>query len=92
MTTNSTLKLTDIEQYYTILKNQTTNQLGLYLFCCTISIIWAGYIMFFNSRITGIIATFLINHLYLKRYYKNVWMKIGKSPKKKKKIFSLKIN
>lgn len=69
---------TDFDQYYKILKTQTTNQLGLYLFCCSISIIWAVYIMFFNSRICGILVTFLINHLYLKRFYKNFWIKIGK--------------
>lgn len=67
-----------VNQYVDNLQNQTNNQLGLYLFCCGISVIWAIYVLFFNSRIIGIIITFFIN-LYLKKYSKKVWIRISKS-------------
>jgi hypothetical protein len=57
------------------LKDQTNNQLGLYLFCCSIGVIWTVYVLFFNSRVIGSITTFLLN-LYLKRYSKLVWIRI----------------
>lgn len=65
-----------IDEYYSNLKDQTNNQLGLYLFCCSITIIWTVYVLFFNSRLIGSIATFFIN-LYLKRYSKSVWIRIS---------------
>jgi hypothetical protein len=67
----------NLDQYYVKLKEQTSDQLGPYLFCCSISVIWTIYVLFFNSRIIGIICTFLIN-LYLKRYSKKVWIRISK--------------
>ena len=57
------------------LKDQTNNQLGLYLFCCSIGVIWTVYVLFFNSRVIGSLTTFLLN-LYLKRYSKLVWVRI----------------
>jgi hypothetical protein len=57
------------------LKDQTGNQLGLYLFCCSIGVIWTVYVLFFNSRVIGAVTTFLLN-LYLKRYSKLVWIRI----------------
>lgn len=65
-------------EYYELLKSQTNNQLGLYLFCCTISVIWVIYVLFFNSRIIGSIVTFCMN-IYLKQYSKKVWIRISKS-------------
>jgi hypothetical protein len=69
--------MSNLDEYYNSLKNQTNNQLGLYLFCCSIGVIWTVYVLFFNARLVGSIATFLVN-LYLKRYSKNVWIKISK--------------
>ncbi|CAF0826478.1 unnamed protein product [Brachionus calyciflorus] len=57
------------------LKTQTNNQLGLYLFCCAITVIWTVFVLFFNSRVLGSMATFFIN-LYLKRYSKTLWIRI----------------
>jgi hypothetical protein len=67
--------MSDFDRYYEELRKQTTDKLGTYLFCCSLSIIWAIYIIFFNSRLVGYIVTTLIN-VYLKRYYKNVHMQI----------------
>lgn len=52
--------------YYTSLKDQTNNQPGLYLFSCSICVIWTVYVLFFNSRVIGALLTFVIN-VYLKR-------------------------
>jgi hypothetical protein len=77
-TANITNKMSEFEDYYKILKDQTTDKLGTYLFCCSLSVIWTIYILFFNSQVVGYIVTSLIN-FYLKRYYKNVHVKIRKS-------------
>ena len=73
---DSTTKMTELENYINTLKTQTTS-IYLYLFCCSISIFWTVYIMFFNSRILGIIITFLLNNLYFKYYFKNVYVKVS---------------
>lgn len=65
------------DTYVNNLQNQTNNQLGLYLFCCSIGVIWTVYVLFFNSRVIGSIVTFILN-LYLKRYSKNDWIRISK--------------
>jgi hypothetical protein len=69
-----------LDQYYDIIKEQTNNRLGLYLFCCSLTVVWTVYVLFFNSRLLGSVVTFFIN-LYLKRYYyygtsSNTWIKI----------------
>ena len=69
--------MANLDEYYDNLKSQTNNQLGLYLFCCSIGVIWTVYVLFFNSRVVGSVFTFLIN-LYLKRYSSTVWIKISK--------------
>lgn len=69
--------MANLDEYYDNLKSQTNNQLGLYLFCCSIGVIWTVYVLFFNSRVVGSVITFLIN-LYLKRYSSTVWIKISK--------------
>ena len=70
-------KITEFESIVITLKSPTPNLL-LYLFCCSISIIWAVYIVFFNSRIFGIIVTFLINKIAFKIFtYKNVYLKVS---------------
>ena len=66
----------DLDTYYDNLRNQTNNQLGLYLFCCSICVIWTVYILFFNSRVIGTVCTFFLN-LYVRRYSKSVWIRIS---------------
>ena len=73
---NATMSQT-LDEYYSSLRDQTNNQLGLYLFCCSIGVIWTVYVLFFNARLIGSIATFLVN-LYLRRSSNNVWIKIRK--------------
>lgn len=77
------ITMNNLDQYYSNLKDQTNNQLGLYLFCCSIGVIWTVYVLFFNSRLIGSIATFFLN-LYLKRYSKTVWIRISNLNKKLK--------
>lgn len=69
--------MNSMDEYYNNLKNQTNNQLGLYLFCCSISVIWTIYVLFFNSRVIGSLATFCLN-IYLKQYSKKVCIRIRK--------------
>ncbi len=70
--------MANLDEYYDNLKTQTNNQLGLYLFCCSIGVIWTVYVLFFNSRVVGSVFTFFIN-LYLKRYSSKVWIRISKT-------------
>lgn len=58
--------MVNIDEYYLNLKDQTNDNLGLYLFCCSICVIWTVYVLFFNSRVVGALLTFVIN-FYLRR-------------------------
>ena len=66
-----------LDDYLTKITDETNNQLGLYLFCCSISVIWTIYVLFFNSRVIGSVVTFFLN-IYLKQYSKKVWIRISK--------------
>ena len=58
--------MVNIDEYYLNLRDQTNDNLGLYLFCCSICVIWTVYVLFFNSRVIGVLLTFVIN-FYLRR-------------------------
>lgn len=58
--------MVNIDEYYLNLRDQTNDNLGLYLFCCSICVIWTVYVLFFNSRVIGALLTFVIN-FYLRR-------------------------
>lgn len=58
--------MVNIDEYYLNLKDQTNDNLGLYLFCCSICVIWTVYVLFFNSRVIGALLTLAIN-FYLRR-------------------------
>ncbi len=72
--------MNNLDQYYNNLKFQTKDKVGLYLFCCSIGVIWTVYVLFFNSRVVGSIFTFLFN-LYVKRYNEKISVRIRKSIK-----------